>query len=141
MSKNLKQHATERLEELLGVAIWTPLVLWSGNLLMEWFQKGKNETESRLLILIYTVLLFLAIQYIAKVIKEKRSYLRFDKNLYWKANDPKPFCPICKDKEKENRRLMDIGIASKRQFYDCLSCHYRFIHSENGDYYCPEKKR
>lgn len=141
MLKILPKTIRENLAAYLLGGAWFVLLAPRMDWLVAYLHKEKNTEEAWALLLTILLSTCLSVLYLAKIIKEKFSYLDYRENLYWKGEDPKPFCPICKDKDKENRRLSMPSQSKDTVFYECFICKHQFYKKVGAENFNTQRMR
>ncbi|CAA6677254.1 Unannotated [Lentimonas sp. CC4] len=134
--KSIKEHWTT----WLAVGVWTFIAIPSLNWMVAFLQSEKSIAETWGLLLTILLSTCLSVLYVAKLIKEKSSCLEFRENLYWRKGDLDPFCPICRDKDGANRRLLNTSRDTDKWIkYECHTCKKNFEKSDGANRYTVHK--
>ena len=130
--KSIKEHWSS----WLAVGAWTFVAIPSLNWLVAFLQSEKSITQTWGLLLTILLSTCLSVLYVAKIIKERTSCLEFSENLFWAKGDPKPYCPVCKNKDGVNRRLAKASKDTDNYVsYECHICKKSYEKSGGSDIY------
>ena len=123
-----------KVVEAIASLVLAVIVIPNWQLAQQWVTEKKSEQGGLILLLVLLGTTWLSLLFVVKIIKEKLSSPKFDRNLYWKPWSSNPLCPVCKSKEEKLSHMQKTEFSGKVG-YRCHACRHQHIEGDNGDFY------